>query len=144
MAGAICLFFFLLPPAAPAAPVPVCQKLGQWQRCCFFSLLPCRCFCSSCYCRCCCCCTRCCFAAAAAAAAPTAPPLLPPLAPCVCLVCSPSLFPTKGQPLKGRVPPGSGLSPLWTPTQAAAPFHMEKNGDDDDDVKCFILGKPLK
>jgi hypothetical protein len=58
----------------------------------------------------------------------------------VCLVCSPSL-PTKGQPLKGRVPPGLGLSPLWTPTQAAAPFHME---NDDDDVKCFILGKPLK
>lgn len=102
-------------------------------------LLPssCRCFFFSCYC---CCCTRCCFAAAAAAAAPTAPPLLPPLAPCVCLVCSPSL-PTKGQPLKGRVPPGLGLSPLWTPTQVAAPFHME-NGDGD--VKCFILGKPLK
>ncbi|MFN9940575.1 MAG: hypothetical protein ACK56I_13975, partial [bacterium] len=57
----------------------------------------------------------------------------------LCLVWSPSL-PTKGQPLKGRVPPGSGLSPLWTPTLAAAPFHME-NGDDDDDVKCFILGK---
>jgi len=138
MAGAICLFFFLLPPAAPAAPVFVCQKLGQWQRCCFFCSLP--------------------GAAAssppAAAAAPAAAlllllllPLLPPPSSsscslCVCLVCSPSL-PTKGQPLKGRVPPGLGLSPLWTPTQAAAPFHME-NGDDDDDVKCFILGKPLK
>jgi hypothetical protein len=48
------------------------------------------------------------------------PPLPPPLA----------LVPTKGQPLKGRVPPGLGLSPLWTPN-AAAP--MENQDDDDDD-----------
>jgi hypothetical protein len=43
--------------------------------------------------------------------------------------CS-ALVPTKGQPLKGRVPPGLGLSPLWTPN-AAAP--MENQDDDDDE-----------
>jgi len=58
-------------------------------------------YCCCCYC---CCCYCCC-------------PLPPPLA----------LVPTKGQPLKGRVPPGLGLSPLWTPNAAA---HMENDDDE--------------
>jgi hypothetical protein len=52
------------------------------------------------------------------------------LLPLYCCSCSLALVPTKGQPLKGRVPPGLGLSPLWTPN-AAAP--MENQDDDDDE-----------
>jgi hypothetical protein len=62
-------------------------------------------------------CTRCYYCCCCYCCCPYCPPLPPPLA----------LVPTKGQPLKGRVPPGLGLSPLWTPNAAA---HMENDDDE--------------